>query len=179
MARVVSQEAKQYIQKGRDACYEQIEILYRTEWQFHGKFGEVKVYFIQDVQSDLIIRCETKFRGLSLSELIDYFKMTDKRLAWQGQHYDSLEEVRAYPLDTSIWYCKLHTSCWPQGLIDSLVVTHGVMVKEGQYYLTSTACEHHECPPLKPPNSRLAFKQVSNYFEESHDKQSVKHTYVC
>ncbi len=42
--KVVSKEAREFINKGRESCYEFIDLLYRTDWKFYGKFNNVKVY---------------------------------------------------------------------------------------------------------------------------------------
>ena len=42
--KVVSNEARDYINKGRESCYEFIDLLYRTDWKFYGKYQNVKVY---------------------------------------------------------------------------------------------------------------------------------------
>ena len=42
--KVVSKEARDYINKGRESCYEFIDLLYRTDWKFYGKYQNVKVY---------------------------------------------------------------------------------------------------------------------------------------
>lgn len=54
------------------------------------------------------MRCETKFSDIKVSELIEFYQMIDKRMAWEGSYlYDSIEEVKAYPLNTSLFYFKL------------------------------------------------------------------------
>lgn len=57
---------------------------------------------------DLLFRCETKFADISVSSLIDYYTRIDKRMAWEGtQLYSSIEEVKTYPMNTSVFYYKL------------------------------------------------------------------------
>ena len=73
---------------------------------------------------DLLIRCETKFTDIGLKELIQYFRMADKRMAWEG--HDTIEEVKAYPLNTSLFYIKLAQNGWPSGISEMFLVTHGV-----------------------------------------------------
>jgi hypothetical protein len=54
------------------------------------------------------MRCETKYSNIKVRELIEFYQMIDKRMAWEGENlYDSIEEVRAYPLNTSLYYFKL------------------------------------------------------------------------
>ena len=108
LLKVVAPEARQFIQKGRDSCYEFVDLLYSSDWKFHGKFQSVKVYQLQLPGQDLLLRCETKFNRITVNELIDYYKMVDKRMAWEGSTmFDSIEEVKAYPLNTSLFYFKL------------------------------------------------------------------------
>ena len=38
LLKVVAPEARQFIQKGRDSCYEFVDLLYRSDWKFYGKF---------------------------------------------------------------------------------------------------------------------------------------------
>jgi hypothetical protein len=85
-----------------------IDLLYRTDWKFDRKNDAVKFYSLQHPNQDLFLRMETKFKGITVSELTDYFTATDKRMAWEGGHlFDSIEEVRSYPLSTSLYYYKL------------------------------------------------------------------------
>jgi len=82
--------------------------LYRTDWKFERKQDEVKIYSLQHPNKDLVLRIETKFKDITASEIIDYFTATDKRMAWEGAHlFDSIEEVKTYPLNTSLYYFKL------------------------------------------------------------------------
>ncbi len=50
--------------------------------------------------------------------------MADKRMAWEG--HDTIEEVKAYPLNTSLFYIKLAQNGWPSGISEMFLVTHGV-----------------------------------------------------
>lgn len=97
--KVVSKEARNYINKGRESCYEFIDLLYRTDWKFYGKYQNVKVYQLPQPGLDLFFRCETKFSEVSVTELIEFYTRIDKRMAWEGtQLYSSIEEVKTYPL---------------------------------------------------------------------------------
>lgn len=144
LVKVVAPEAKLYIQKGRDACYEFIDLLYRTDWKFYSKYQTVKVYQLQLPGQDLFIRCETKFTQVALKELIQYFRVADKRMAWEC--HDTIEEVRAFPLNTSLFYIKLAQSGWPSGMTEMFLATHGVELKGGRYYLASTSVDHEGYP---------------------------------
>lgn len=53
------------------------------------------------------VRFESKFNSVTVSELVEYYTETDKRLAWENNYYASLEQLRAYPLKTSMYYGKL------------------------------------------------------------------------
>ena len=55
-----------------------------------------------------MLKCETKFADISVAELIEFYTRIDKRMAWEGtQLYSSIEEVKTYPLNTSVFYFKL------------------------------------------------------------------------
>ena len=82
------------------------------------------------------MRYETKYDKVTMHELVEYFTDIDKRLAWEGQDYDSIEEVKSYPLSTSMLYMKYKNS-FTQGKKDSLILTHGVELRGGRYYLSS------------------------------------------
>jgi len=67
----------------------------------------VKVFYLQLPNEDLQIRFETKFSKISVKQLVEYFLIIDKRMAWEGSHlYASIEEVKSYPLNTSLYYFK-------------------------------------------------------------------------
>jgi hypothetical protein len=70
--------------------------------------------------------------------------MADKRVAWEG--HDTIEEVRAFPLNTSLFYIKLAQSGWPSGMTEMFLATHGVELKGGRYYLASTSVDHEGYP---------------------------------
>jgi hypothetical protein len=125
---VVSTEARNYIQIGRNSTYEFIDLLYRTDWKFDKKHAaSVKVFYLQLPNEDLQIRCETKFSKISVKQLVEYFLIIDKRMAWEGSHlYASIEEVKSYPLNTSLYYFKQQQRQWLTSVQDLLLLTHGV-----------------------------------------------------
>ena len=40
------------------------------------------------------VRFETKFGQVTVSELVEYFRDIDKRMAWENNYYTSLEVIR-------------------------------------------------------------------------------------
>ena len=96
-------------------------------------------------------------------------------MAWEG--HDTIEEVKAYPLNTSLFYFKLSSSGWPSGVSEMFFVTQGVELQGGRYYLASTSVEHQNYPPQKS-SARISFQVSSNYFEASSDNESVKLTHI-
>ena len=135
MKKISSAEATKYIKMGRESTYELIELLYRTDWQLEKKADGIKSYTL-NVGIGNYMRYETKYEKVTMHELVEYFTDIDKRLAWEGQIYDSIEEVKSYPLSTNMLYMK-YKSSFAQGKKDSLILTHGVELKGGRYYLTS------------------------------------------
>ena len=105
---MVSQEARNYIKIGRNSTYEFIDLLYRTDWKFDKRhMCGVKVFYLQPSNEQVRIRFETKFSKVSVRELVDFYLIADKRMAWEGSHaFSSVEEVKSYPLNTSLLYVK-------------------------------------------------------------------------
>ena len=143
--KVVSKEARDYISKGRESCYEFIDLLYRTDWKFYGKYQNVKVYQLAQPGMDLLFRCETKFANISVASLIEFYSRIDKRMAWEGsQLYSSIEEVKTYPMNTSVFYYKLQQQQWPTGFKELLLLLHGVQLRGNRHYLVATSIDHPE-----------------------------------
>lgn len=116
-----------------------------------------------------MLRCECKFSNVRMHELIDYYKAVDKRMAWEGSTlYDSIEEVRAYPMNTSLYYFKLQPNSWPSGCQDLLLVTQGVEIRGNRFYLSSTSVEHNDFVSQKVSH-RANYRVMSNYFEATTD----------
>lgn len=108
LAKVSTPDARSYIQSARDACYEFIDLLYLSDWKFYGKYQQIRVYNLEREGHNLLLRCETKFPGATLETLTEFYRRVDRRMAWEGQNlYESIEEVRAYPVDTSLYFMKL------------------------------------------------------------------------
>jgi len=134
-----------YVKIGREATYKFIDMLYCTDWQFEKKTADgIKMYSMRAGGSEPgYVRFETKFGQVTVAELADYFSDIDKRMAWQKNCYESLEQVRLYPLKTSMYYGKLLGK--PEK--DSLLITHKVEIKGNRQYLVSVSAEHSWYPP--------------------------------
>ena len=112
LKKIQSDEAINYIKLGREATYNFIELLYRTDWKLEKKVRDigVKIYSLLVPGEGRFYRHETKYENVTTSELIEYFTDIDKRLAWEGQTYEGIEEVKSYPLHTSMLYMKYKKS---------------------------------------------------------------------
>lgn len=120
-------EATKYIKLGRESTYKFIDLLYRTDWEFEKKTAEgVKIYSMKNSVEDPnnYVRFETKFGQVTVSELVEYFRDIDKRMAWENNYYTSLEVIRSYALKTDMYYGKLVKKGSTQR--DQLMVTHSV-----------------------------------------------------
>lgn len=138
----------------------------------------VKVFYLQPSNEQVRIRFETKFSKVSVRELVDFYLIADKRMAWESSHaFSSVEEVKSYPLNTSLLYVKHQQRQWLQSQQDMLILTHGVELKGNRYYLSGTTVEHDEFPPSKSL-TRIKVQVSSNYFEATTDGKGVKNTYV-
>jgi len=181
LKKVLSTEATAYIKKGRETTYEYIDLLYRKDWKFDTKQNGVKVYTLTDTSnSSHYLRTETKYEDIEIPALIEYFTNIDKRMAWET-NYESIEEIRTYPLDTKIFYFKLKQggTVWSSGAAkDSLILTHGVeMMQNRGYYLTALSVEHEDFPQQKKI-TRVESKMISNYFEPTADGRGVKNIFI-
>ena len=126
---------------------------------------------------DLLFRCETKFADISVASLIEFYTRIDKRMAWEGtQLYSSIEEVKTYPMNTSVFYYKLQQQQWPSAVKELLLLIHGVQLRGNRHYLVATSIDHPEFSENK--TQRLSFKVTSNYFEASADGTGVKNTFI-
>lgn len=95
---------------GRESTYHFIDLLYRTDWHYEKKTADgIKVYSMRDVPGEKhsYARFETKFGQVTVSELVEYYTVIDKRLAWENNFYASLEQVKSYPMLTNMYYGKL------------------------------------------------------------------------
>ena len=110
LRKIESAEAIKYIKIGREATYNLIELLYRTDWELEKKADGVKMYTLSVPGEGNYSRYETKYDKVTMHELVEYFTDIDKRLAWEGQIYESIEEVKSYPMSTSMLYLKYKSS---------------------------------------------------------------------
>lgn len=103
------EEALKFIKMGRETTYKFIDLLYRTDWQFEKKTIEgIKLYSMTEPgKANNYVRFETKYGSVTVEELVEYFTDIDKRVAWEENYYKSLEQVKAYPLETNMYYGKL------------------------------------------------------------------------
>jgi hypothetical protein len=58
-------------------------------------------------ESFAYLRVEARFEKITVDDLVEYFTSIDKRMAWDGANFESMEEVRSFPLNTSLCYLKL------------------------------------------------------------------------
>ena len=148
MNKVESEEAVKFIKVGRESTYHFIDLLYRTDWHFEKKTSEgIKLYSLTGQnEPHNYVRFETKFGQVTVAELVEYFTDIDKRVAWEGNYYASLEQVKEYPLNTSMYYGKMAQK---RGAFDSLFLSHGVQIKGNRQYLTCVTVQHGDYPPQK------------------------------
>lgn len=125
MNKVESEKAIKFIKIGRDSTYQFIDLLYRTDWKFEKKTPDgIKLYSLKTaVEPYSYVRFETKFEQVTVSELAEYFTDIDKRVAWEDVFNVSLEQVKAYPMNTNMYYGKLTQKV---GAFDSLFLSHRV-----------------------------------------------------
>lgn len=107
-----------------------------------------------------------------MSELVEYYIDIDKRLAWENNYYEQLEQCRAYPLKTSMYYGKLQKKA-----SDTLFLSHNVEIKGNRQYLTCCSVEHSEYP-LQKKVQRATCAMSSNYFEPTADGKGVKNIFI-
>lgn len=57
-----------------------------------------------------MLRCETKFKGINVLTLLEYFTAIDKRMIWEGSGsksgFEIIEQVKSYPMETQIHFHK-------------------------------------------------------------------------
>ena len=111
-----------------------------------------------------------------MQELVECYQNVGKRQQWERHIYDSIEEVKSYPMDTSMFYCSLKQQ-WGTGQRDAIILTHGVAMRGNRYYITSRNCEHHAFP-LKKNITRVQDRYSLHYFEPTADGTGVKVTYI-
>lgn len=83
-------------------------MLYRKDWNYDKKINGVKLSYITAAGDPVAyLRIEAKFKKVAVSSLVEYFTSIDKRMAWDGANFESMEEVRSFPVKTSLCYIKL------------------------------------------------------------------------
>ena len=144
LRKIESAEATKYIKTGRDGTYRLIDMLYRTDWSFGKKQDGVKIYnlSIDGKAPEVWLRFETKFENITVPELLEFYTNIDKRMAWDNLQSKSIEEVKMYPLQTSIYYMKINSK--PKR--DYLFLSHRVHMKGDRAYLTFHSVEHDQFP---------------------------------
>lgn len=162
---------------GRNATNSLISLQYRTDWTFDKKTNGVKLYSLTvDEEGKQYIRAQFKFDKVGLKELIDCYQSPEKRVQWERHIYDSIDEVKSYPMATSMFYCKLKQK-WGTGQRDAVILSHGIEMRGNRYYLTSRNVEHHQIP-LKKNIARVQNRFALHYFEPTADGTGVKVTYI-
>ena len=112
---------------------------------------------------------------MTVGELVEYFTEVDKRLAWENNYLASLEQCRAFPLQTNMYYAKLKKKGSSQR--DILYISHGIQIKGNRQYLTSLSVEHDEYPQQKKVQ-RVGYPSSCNYFEPTADGKGVKNILI-
>ena len=98
-------------------------------------------------------------------------------MAWDGANFQSMEEVRSFPIKTSLCYIKLkHVK--PQPVRDCLMLSHKIELVGDRAYLLSGSVSHSAFPPQKG-TQRIESPFSFNYFEPSYDGTGVKNIYIC
>lgn len=90
-----------------------------------------------------MLRFETKFDNISVSELLNYYMTPEKRMAWEGvpHLYDKIEEWRSYPMETSVYYYRL-MDAWPNGAKDLILLTQIIRDHNERVYLSGGSVIH-------------------------------------
>ena len=123
------------------------------------------------------LRIEAKFKKVTVSDLVEYFTSIDKRMAWDGANFESLEEVRSFPVKTSLCYIKLKkVKGQPQR--DCLMLSHKIELVGDRVYLLSGSVSHSAFAAQKG-TQRIDSPFSFNYFEPSYDGTGVKNIYIC
>lgn len=112
-----------------------------------------------------------------MSELVSYFTDTTKRMQWDGANFETMEEVRTFPIKTSLNHICLKQ---PRGQPkrDCLMLTHKIELVGDRVYLVSGSVQHSQFLP-SPGVQRIDSPFSFNYFEPSYDGTGVKNVYIC
>jgi len=166
MSMVQSTEAVKYIKHGREKSLDFIDLLYRKDWIQDKKINGVKLAYIPERLTDKTsyLRVEAKFEKVTVADLVEYFTSTEKRMQWDGANFESMQEVRCYPIKTSLTYIKVKA---PAGKsVDALMLSHKIELVGNRVYLVSGSEKHPSFAPL-PGTARIESPFSLNYFEPS------------
>ena len=50
------------------------------------------------------LRVEAKFEKVTVPDIVEYFTSIEKRMVWDGAHFETMEEVRSFPIKTALTY---------------------------------------------------------------------------
>lgn len=78
---------------------------------------------------------------------MDYFTSIDKRMTWDGTHFETMEEVRSFPIKTALTYIQLK-SAKGQPSRDCLMLSHKIELIGDRVYLLSGSVNHSGFNPL-------------------------------
>jgi hypothetical protein len=178
MSMIQSPEAAKFINMGREKSYDFIDLLYRKDWTPHPKTQGVKMSYIA-IHGDPVayLRVEAKFEKVTVTDLVEYFTDIDKRMTWDGAHFESMEEVRSFPIKTALTYIKLKQVKGQQPR-DCLMLSHKIELVGDRVYLLSGSVNHSGYNPLLG-TQRIDSPFSFNYFEPTYDGTGVKNIYIC
>lgn len=175
LSMVQSAEASKYIKFGREKSLDFIDLLYRKDWIQDKKVHGVKLSYIPERLTDpaVYLRVEAKFEKVTVADLVDYFTDVSKRMQWDGANFESMQEVRVFPMKTSLTYIKLK-----QASMDALMLSHRIELVGNRVYLVSGSVVHGSYVPL-PGTKRIDSPFSFNYFEPTDDETGVRNIYIC
>lgn len=163
---------------GREKSYDFIDLLYRKDWTPHPKTQGVKMSYIA-IHGDPVayLRVEAKFEKVTVTDMVEYFTDIDKRMIWDGAQFESMEEVRSFPIKTALTYIKLKQVKGQQPR-DCLMMSHKIELIGDRVYLLSGSVDHSGFNPLLG-TQRIDSPFSFNYFEPTYDGTGVKNIYIC
>lgn len=143
ISQVKSPEAVKYINIGREKSYDFIDLLYRKDWIADKKINGVKLAYIPERLSDpaVYLKIEAKFEKVTVSDLVEYFTDIEKRMQWDGANFESMQEVRSYPMKTAVTHIKLKQAKG-QPVRDALMLSHRIELVGDRVYLLSGSIQH-------------------------------------
>lgn len=87
------------------------------------------------------LRIEAKFEKVTVSELVSYFTDTGKRMMWDGANFESMDEVRSFPIKTALCHIRLKQPR-AQPARDCLMLSHRIELVGDRVYLVSGSVQH-------------------------------------